>query len=85
MTPTLKGILWLVLGPVVSLVLAWFTLWLLGFVLGGGVDIDQRNPPWQQTLLRLALPASGLVFAAGTLFSAFRALICFTTPSDPPS
>jgi hypothetical protein len=74
MNRCVKCILWLIGGPICSLFFGWLVLWFFGFVIGGGVDIDNLNPPWQQTIMSLSLPAGGLIFAVGTLLSLFMAL-----------
>lgn len=78
----LKCILWLVCGPIGSLIVAWFIFWFFGFVIGGGIDIDDINPPWQQTIMKFSLPAGGLLFAVGTLFSLFMAVASLRNPGD---
>lgn len=74
MDRAIKCIAWLIAGPVASLIIGWFVFWFFGFVVGGGIDIDDLNPPWQQTIMRLSLPAGGLIFVCGTLVSLFMAL-----------
>jgi|GEM_PF-4546582 len=78
----LKCILWLVGGLIASLIIACFVFLFFGIVLGGGIDIDNLNPPWQQTISRLSLLAGGLLFASGTLFSLFMALASLRKPDD---
>lgn len=78
----LKCIMWLVGGPIGSLIVAYFVFWFFGFVIGGGIDIDDLNPPWQQTIMRLSLPAGGLLFAVGTFFSLFMALASLRKTED---
>ncbi|MEM0967658.1 MAG: hypothetical protein AAGJ81_16035 [Verrucomicrobiota bacterium] len=74
MNRAIKCILWLTVGPAISIVTAWFIFWFLGFVVGGGIDIDDLNPPWQQSVAQLSLPIGGLSFVVGTFFSLFMAL-----------
>lgn len=78
----LKCVLWLLCGPIGSLIAAWFVFLFFGFVIGGGIDIDDFNPPWQQTIAWLSLPAGGLLFAGGTFFSLFMALASLRKPDD---
>jgi len=74
MNRIIKCIAWLIGGPFASLIAGWLVFWFFGFVVGGGIDIDNLNPPWQQTIMRLSLPAGGLIFVIGTLVSLFMAL-----------
>jgi hypothetical protein len=78
----LKCIIWLIGGPIASLISGWFVFWFFGFVIGGGIDIDSLNPPWQRTISTLSLPAGGLLFAVGTFFSLFMGLASLRNPED---
>jgi len=82
MNRDLKSKLWLVCGPIGSLILAWYAIWLLGFVLVGGFDINDRNPPWQQLVGKLANPVAVVLFFGGTFFSLFMAWASLRNPED---
>jgi hypothetical protein len=65
--------LWIVGGPIAALILGWIIFFVLCFLVGGGIDIDGLNPPWQQAISGWSLPIGGTVFVAGTIYSLYKA------------
>ena len=69
MTYAAKSILWIIGGPIASIVLGYAAFMLFVFVLGAGLDIDDVGSPTEKFFGNLALPALGIVALGGSLFS----------------
>lgn len=69
MTYAAKSILWILTGPVASLILGYGAFLFLGFILGPGFDIDDIGTPTQKFFGKLTLPVSGAIVIGGALVS----------------
>ena len=69
MTYATKSILWILTGPIASLVLGYGAFLSLGFILGPGFDIDDVGTPTEKFFGRLTLPAAGAIVVGGSLVS----------------
>ena len=69
MTYAAKSILWIVGGPIASVVFGYSAFMLFAFLVGAGIDIDDLGTPTQKFFGSLALPALGIIALGGTIFS----------------
>jgi hypothetical protein len=69
MTYAAKSILWIVGGPIASVVLGYAAFMVFAFLVGPGFDINDLGTPTQKFCGSLALPALGIIALGGSLFS----------------
>ncbi len=69
MTYAAKSILWIVGGPITSVVFGYAAFMVFAFLMGAGFDIDDLGTPTQKFFGSLALPALGIIALGGTIFS----------------
>lgn len=80
MTNTAKSVLWVLLGPLASLIagyIAFVAFVFFAFFLGPSVDIDNTGTPPYKFFGAAAIPAFGIVTVGGTLFSWWVAFVTF--------
>ena len=69
MTYAAKSILWIIGGPIASVVLGYAVFMFFVFAVGPGMDIDDVGTPIAEFFGRLALPALGIIALGGFLLS----------------
>ena len=93
MTYAAKSFLWIIVGPIVSIVLGYAAFMFFVFTVGAGMDIDDVGTPTEKFFGGLALPALGIIALGGSLLSigvgiryaiAHRALIADSYPNLMP-
>jgi hypothetical protein len=69
MTYAMKAVLWIVGGPIASVILGYAAFIVFGFVVGAGFDIDDVGTRTEKFFGALALPALGIIALGGSLVS----------------
>ena len=77
MTNTTRSLLWAVAGPAVSIFAAYVALFLLAFVVGPGMDMDNKGTPIQKLFGAAAFPAFYTLAVGGTLACWWVAALIF--------
>lgn len=76
MTYATKSILWIVVGPIASVVGGYMAFMFFAFVVGAGFDFDDIGSPTEKFFGGLALPAFGIIALGGSLFSIVVGIRC---------
>lgn len=74
MTPGFRSALWLASGFVISPILGFFAFWFLGFVVGGGIDLEGTSSPSERFFNSLALPSLIIVPFTGMMLGLFMCI-----------
>ena len=69
MTYLSKSILWIIVGPVVSIIFGFSAFMIFVFALGNGIDIDDVGTSTEKFFERLALPLLGIIAIGGSVLS----------------
>jgi len=69
MTYAAKSVLWIISGPIVSIVLGYAAFMFFVFAVGAGIDIDDIGTPTEKFFETLALPALNIIAVGGSILS----------------
>jgi hypothetical protein len=69
MTYAAKSILWILGGPIASVVLGYAVFMFFLFAVGAGIDIDDIGTPTEKFFGILALPALAIIALGGSIIS----------------
>jgi hypothetical protein len=77
MNSKVTGCVWLVAGPLVSMLLGYGLFLFLAFVAGGGNYLDDSDTEFEKLMTRLSLPIWGLILVGGSVVSVIRGFLIF--------
>lgn len=66
------GCIWLVAGPVVSILVGYALFLFLAFVIGAGNDLEHSGTQFEKAMTHISLPVWAVIFIGGSAVSIFR-------------